>query len=81
MTYKFANSNPVYEGRCLNLSGSGIFFHANKQIEIGKALEVCVYPKNTVAAPFTAYVEVLRNDPAKIPGFGIAASIKAIKAV
>lgn len=79
MTFKFPDSEQVYEGICLNLSGAGVLFKADQDITLGRALESQIIPENKITPPLDAFVEVIRNTPIADGRYKIAAVIKGIK--
>lgn len=80
MTYKFPESEQRHEATCINLSGAGILFKATDDIEVGRAVEICVMPENNITPSMTAFIEVTRSSPTEDKKYEIAASIKGIKA-
>jgi hypothetical protein len=81
MTYKFPDSDQSYVGTCLNLSGSGVLFTADRVLEAGAALEVTISPENSLTPPMKAYVEVIRCKDIEPGLYEVATEIKGIKAV
>lgn len=80
ITYKLADSNNSKTGRCLSLSGAGLSFIAEDELNPGIAMEVSVIPKSSVTPPMTAFIEVVRCTAQEEPNsYEIAASIKSIK--
>lgn len=79
MTYKFVDSDQQHDATCINLSGAGILFKVDEEIEPGKALEIVLTPENKLTPPLNAFVEVVRASVASNGIYEIAASIKGIK--
>lgn len=77
LSYRPVNADQTHQGRCLNLSGSGLLFFGPASVEIGHALEVSVLPDNRLTPPLNALVEVIRCAP-ETDGYEIAANIKGI---
>ncbi len=80
LTYRFIDSDQHHFGQCANLSGAGIAFFTEKEIELGKALEVKITPLNRITPPMTAYIEVVRVNKVQDNKYEIAGSIQSIKA-
>lgn len=78
LNYRPVGSDHAHEGRCLNLSGSGLLFQGPVPAEIGHALEISVLPENRLTPPLDALAEVIRCTP-NGDGYEIAADIKGIK--
>jgi hypothetical protein len=79
MTFRLADTDVVYDGTCVNISGSGILFEADVPLEVGKAVEVRISPRNKVTPPLTAYIETLRCTGGETSRYRIAGAIKGIK--
>jgi len=79
MTYKFPDSDQLFIGKCLNLSGSGVLFTSEKSIDSGIALEVTISPDNALTPPMKAYVEVIRSKEIEPGLYEVATEIKGIK--
>lgn len=79
MTFRLADTEIVYDGTCVNISGSGILFEADIPLELGKAVEVRIIPRNKVTPPLTAYIETLRCTGSETGRYRIAGAIKGIK--
>ena len=79
ITYKYPDSDQLYIGECLNISGAGILFRAEKLLEIGTALEVTIAPKNALTPPMKAYVEVTRSKEVEPGVFEVGTEIKGLK--
>ncbi|MDC9729514.1 MAG: PilZ domain-containing protein [Methyloprofundus sp.] len=79
ISYKFPDSNDVFMGKSINISGSGILFLTSQSIDTGIALEVTVMPEKSLTPPMIAYVEVIRSKEIKPGEFEIAGEIKGIK--
>lgn len=79
ITYKMADSNEHYHGRCTSISGAGVSFIADRPFDSGKAMEINVVPQNTVTPPMTAFIEVVRSTKRDNERYEIAATIKSIK--
>jgi hypothetical protein len=81
VTYRLTDSEMIYHGRCVSISGAGMAFIADQAIETGKALEATVMPGNkSIPPPLTAIIEAVRCTRLEDGNFGIAAAIKGIKA-
>ncbi len=80
MTFRFVDSDQQHIGKCINLSGAGIFFKTEKLISPGKAIEITFQPENNITQPLNAFVEVLRVSGDHNGTYEIAGSIKGIKA-
>lgn len=80
MTYRLPQSDQIHSARCINLSGAGILFRADDNIDPGRAVEICVKPQNNITPSMTAYIEVIRSNLMDDEQYEIAASIKGIKA-
>lgn len=80
MTYKFPESEREYAASCINLSGTGILFRTNDDIDAGRALEIRIMPENYICPSITAFIEIVRSNPTEENQYEIAGSIKAIKA-
>lgn len=79
ITYKLANSDELFRGRCSSLSGAGVSFFADQFFAPGIAMEVNIAPKSSVTPPMTAFIEVVRATKQEENQYEIAASIKSIK--
>jgi len=79
ISYKFPDSEKSYIGTCLNISGAGILFRAERFIENGRALEVTIAPQSTLTVPMLAYVEVIRSNEVGHRVYEVATEIKGIK--
>lgn len=79
ITYKLADSINEKTGLCTSLSGSGVSFIADCVYGAGLAMEIKIFPKNSVASSMTAYIEVIRSIPQNDGSFEIAGSIKILK--
>lgn len=78
VAYRPAGGDTFSEGRCVNISGSGVLFSAAEPFEVGQALEIMVTPENKITPPLRAYIEVLRCEPSE-RGYDIGGVIKVIK--
>jgi len=81
MTYKFPDSEQEFAGECLNLSGSGILFSADRALDSGVALEVTIAPENSLTPPMKSYVEVIRSKEIEPGVFEVATEIKGIREI
>jgi len=79
VSYKFPDSNNIFMGKSINISGSGILFTSNQFIDSGIALEISVIPERSLTPPMVAYVEVIRTKEVNPGEFEVAAEIKGIK--
>ncbi len=76
---KLLDDDQAFDAVCSNLSGSGILFHTDHPVEIGKAIEIHVAPTTGLIPPFMAFVEIVRCSPMPRGQFFVAGSIKGIK--
>ena len=81
LTYKFPDSEQLFIGQCLNLSGSGVLFTSENLVKTGAALELTIAPNNSLTPPMKAYVEVIRAKEVQPGLYEIASEIKGIKEV
>ncbi|HYE34801.1 PilZ domain-containing protein [Methylocaldum sp.] len=79
MSFRLADGDAVYEGACVNISGSGILFETDTTVDAGKAVEVRLVPDNKITPPLTAYIEVIRCTETEAGRYRIAGAIKGIK--
>lgn len=79
ITYKLADSDEIYQGRCSSISGAGVSFIAEQFFAPGKAMEVNITPKSSLTPPMAAFIEVVRATKQDDNQYEIAASIKSIK--
>lgn len=79
MKFKKPGAGSFSDGTCLDLSGAGIRFESSQEVEVGKALEICITPEREVTPPLEALIEVIRCEPLGETKWEIAASIKGIK--
>ncbi|MDD5411149.1 MAG: PilZ domain-containing protein [Methylobacter sp.] len=79
ITYRLADSDELHQGRCSSLSGAGVSFITNRYFDSGKAMEVNIIPKNAMAPPMTAFIEVVRSTQQDDGSYEVAATIKSIK--
>jgi c-di-GMP-binding flagellar brake protein YcgR len=79
ITYKIADSETLYQGRCTSISGAGVSFIADQFLTPGKAMEINVIPKNAITPPMTAFIEVIRCTKQDNNNYEIAATIQSIK--
>lgn len=79
MSFRLAGKDVSHEGFCLNISGSGILFEAPNPLAIGTAVEIHLVPQRGIAAPLTAFIEVVRCVAADAGQYRIAGAIKGIK--
>ncbi|MGR9108833.1 MAG: PilZ domain-containing protein [Gammaproteobacteria bacterium] len=80
MSYKYPESEQEYPANCINLSGTGILFRTNEDVEPGRALEIRIKPSNYSCPSITAFIEIIRTTPIDDQHYEIAAAIKGIKA-
>lgn len=80
MTYKFPESDRTYAAVCICLSGIGILFKADRNVEPGRAVEIRIVPENYGCPSITAFVEITQSNPIEGNQYEIAATIKGIKA-
>ncbi|CAL1240061.1 PilZ domain-containing protein [Candidatus Methylocalor cossyra] len=76
--YGLVGNGAPHEGRCLNLSGSGILFQGPVPLEPGRAAEIHLASESRIMPPLVAYIEVVRCEPAE-EGYAIGGAIKGIK--
>ncbi len=81
LTYKFPDSDQLFIGTCLNLSGSGVLFTTENFVDSGVALELTIAPNNSLTPPMKAFVEVIRTKEVQSGLYEIASEIKGIKEV
>jgi hypothetical protein len=79
ITYKLADSDEIFHGRCSSISGAGVSFISDQLFAPGKAMEVNIVPKSSVTPPMAAFIEVVRATKQDDNHYEIAASIKSIK--
>ncbi len=79
ISYKYSGAEQLYSGVCLNISGSGILFRAEKFIETGMALEITIERETALTASMIAYVEVIRSIEIASDQFEVTTEIKGIK--
>jgi hypothetical protein len=79
ITYKLADSDTVYSGRCSSISGAGVSFISDCSFGLGKAMEINVTPKSNITPSMTAFIEVIRSTQLDDGNHEIAATIKSIK--
>ena len=79
MTFNKPGSKKTSTGVCLDLSGAGLKFETDKEVETGKAFEVCITPEKDVTPPLEILIEVIRCEQIEDSKWQIAASIKGIK--
>ncbi len=60
LLFSVLGSEKSKEATTINLSGSGMLFHADKQLREGTRLQIEVQPESSVILPLRAVVEVLR---------------------
>ncbi|MCI0653133.1 MAG: PilZ domain-containing protein [Methylococcaceae bacterium] len=80
MIYKFPDSDREYTAICMNLSGTGILFRAQDDLEPGRALEIRIRSEQYTCPSIIAFIEITHSDPIAGGQYEIAASIKGIKA-
>ena len=78
MTVKLQGSNQAYQGRCRNLSASGVLFTIDQRFEPGTILHINITPEKAVVPPLDAMIEVVRALTDSNAGFAIAGQIKHI---
>jgi hypothetical protein len=79
MSFRLAGKDVSHEGFCLNISGSGVLFEAENPLATGTAVEIHLIPQRGIAAPLTAFIEVVRCVPTDEGQYRIAGAIKGIK--
>lgn len=79
MSFRLAGQERAHDGFCLNISGSGVLFEADRAVDVGAAIEVHLIPQRKLVAPLTAYVEVVRCTVLDGGQYRIAGAIKGIK--
>lgn len=79
VTYRLPGSEAVYQGRGTSISGAGVSFIADQNIQVGQAVEINVLPTKSLTPPMNAFIEVVRTTPNHDGTFEIAATIKSIK--
>jgi hypothetical protein len=78
MHFRYVGIDKVFEGHCVNISGTGILFRADREIPLGRALEIRTLPVCRSTPPVIAFVEVIRC-ARENHGFRIAGMIRGIK--
>lgn len=78
MHFRYVGIDKVFEGQCVNISGTGILFRSNCEIPLGRALEIRTLPTCRSTPPVIAFVEVVRCVP-DYNGFRVAGLIRGIK--
>ena len=58
--YKSPSDNTLFEGVTKNLSGTGILFEAEQELQLNQLLEVHVKPEREVTPPLEAIGRVIR---------------------
>jgi hypothetical protein len=79
ITFNKPGSKNIMTGICLDLSGAGIKFETDQEIETGRAFEVCITPEKDVTPPLEILIEVIRCELESDSKWHVAASIKGIK--
>ncbi|MGY6213578.1 PilZ domain-containing protein [Methylolobus aquaticus] len=79
MSFRLAGKDVSHEAFCINISGSGVLFEADDPLTTGTAVEIHLVPQRGVAAPLTAFVEVVRCVATDAGPYRIAGAIKGIK--
>lgn len=79
MTFNKPGSKKISTGTCLDLSGAGLKFETDKEIETGRAFEACITPEKEITPPLEVLIEVIRCKKSDDDKWQIAASIKGIK--
>ncbi len=75
LTYNIVGENKSYNGRCRNLSHSGIQFKTGKLLEKGGSLKVTIDTKSKKYEPMNVIVEILRVEDAENNEYKIAGKI------
>ena len=78
MTVKLQGSKQAYQGRCRNLSASGVLFTIDQRFEPGTLLHINITPEKAVVPPLVATIEVVRALTDSTTGYVIAGQIKHI---
>ena len=81
ISYKFPDSEQSYTGTCLNMSGAGILFRAERFIDNGRALEMKVALHSSSTISMVAYMEVIRSNEVEPEVYEVATEIKGIKEI
>lgn len=79
MSFRLAGKDISQEGFCINISGSGVLFEADDPLATGTAVEIHLVPQRGIAAPLTAFIEVVRCVATASGQYRIAGAIKGIK--
>ena len=77
LTFRELDGENSYEGRCLNLSASGILFSCDQHFAPGTQLEIYITPELSVVPPLNAIIEVIRTQTDD-ENFTVAGVIKQI---
>jgi len=73
----WTNSNqPNLEGRCRNLSGTGMLIETDDALDIGSTVEVVIPSAHTDLPKLKAFAEVVRVRPTEQSQFEIGLSIR-----
>lgn len=81
ITYRLADSDIIQHARCTSISGAGLSFIAEQAVELGKAMEIRLFPGRSMTPPLVAFIETVRSSRQAVDGqYEIAAAIKGIKA-
>lgn len=78
MTIKCDGSEQTLEGRCINLSASGVLFSSEQRFEPGTLIHINITPPKAIVPPLDAIVEVLRAQADNDNGYAIAGHIRQI---
>ena len=81
ISYKFSGSEQSYSGACLNMSGAGILFRAERFIDNGRAVEMTVALHSSSSISMVAYMEVIRSNEVEPGVYEVATEIKGIKEI
>lgn len=80
IAYKAVNDVDLKEGIAKNISGNGVLFVADEQVEVGDIIEINIVPgEEESVPPMSAIIEVVRVNPTENGDFEIAGLIKTMK--
>ena len=79
MSFKRVASGNQTHALCVDISGSGIMFEVDEVVDLGRALEIRLFPVDRITPPMTALVEVIRCTDLEQGRYRITGVIKGIK--
>ncbi|WP_455205708.1 PilZ domain-containing protein [Kaarinaea lacus] len=78
ITFREQGSDQSHQGRCINLSASGVLFMSEQRLEPGTIVHINITPDKAVVPPLEATIEVVRAQLDSDEGYAIAGQIKQI---